>query len=74
MQALAEGERRASQGVVGAAACWADADLLQTVQEVLVPPSSNLQLAPWSRQPELLQVRRKRVAARMTGINLAGRV
>ena len=58
MQLLAEAERRASQGVVGAAACWADAALLQTVQDVLLPPSSNLQLAQWSRQPELLQVRR----------------
>ena len=56
MQLLAEAERRASQGVVGAAACWADAALLQTVHEVLLPPSSNLQLAQWSRQPELLQV------------------
>lgn len=56
MQMLSDAERRASQGVVGAAACWADAKLLQTVQEVVLPPSSNLQLAQWSRQPELLQV------------------
>lgn len=75
-QLLAEAERRASQGVVGAAACWADAALLQTVQEVLLPPSSNLQLAQWSRQPELLQVRRQgnyRVGCRGVGMLLACR-
>lgn len=42
----------------GAAACWANKALLQTVHELLLPPSSNLQLVQWSRQPELLQVSR----------------
>lgn len=44
-----------SAAAAGTAACWADQALLQTLHEVLQPPSSNLQLTQWSRQPELLQ-------------------
>ncbi|KAL4423876.1 hypothetical protein ABPG75_001177 [Micractinium tetrahymenae] len=55
MRMLAEAERRADQGAAGIADCWGNRVLLQMLHDVLVPPSANLQLVQWSRQPELLQ-------------------
>lgn len=39
----------------GIAGCWADRAVLQLLHDAVTPPSANLQLVQWSRQPELLQ-------------------
>jgi hypothetical protein len=44
----------------GIGTCWCDRTLLLTLHEVLMPPTANLQLVQWGRQPELLQVSKKK--------------
>jgi hypothetical protein len=44
-------------------ACWADAALLSSLRNVLLPPTSNQQLLQWGRQEELVQVRLHMLAA-----------
>ncbi|KAI3432453.1 hypothetical protein D9Q98_004003 [Chlorella vulgaris] len=53
-------ERAVAEGI---GTCWCDRTLLLTLHEVLMPPTANLQLVQWGRQPELLQA--LRLARRM---------
>ncbi|GAB4815111.1 hypothetical protein N2152v2_002157 [Parachlorella kessleri] len=56
-QALQEAERRVRRGRDGAAACWADPQLVAALRELLEPPAGlgAKNVARWVRQPELMQ-------------------